>query len=198
VGEREDFGRVGEWHGTLSGRIERGEEEDEQSYEAQARRILVGNEGTESGCKQGPGHLWECEEQKSSSAESVDGEDGGPSKDEVDQTEAETGQQGTQLASTCLLEDGAAVERDDVDTAHLLGNHDGKGGQSGTTHARDGEKLEEALYIVGLAEDLLLEFDLDVNIVKITSGLKRVFAQPEERVVGIAEAILLDVPTRRF
>jgi len=60
------------------------------------------------------------------------------------------------------------LHADDVDTAHLLGNHDGEGGKGGSADTRNGEELDEPGYVVGLADDAGLNPQLGVNIVEIT------------------------------
>lgn len=70
VGQRVDFGRVGEGHGTFTGGVEGAEEEDEEADETSSDVALIFvHEGGETGGEKSPGHLGEGEEEKSTSAE---------------------------------------------------------------------------------------------------------------------------------
>lgn len=69
----------------------------------------------ETSGKKSPCHLWEGEKQERSSSEGINRPESGPSEHEVDQTKAEGGNQRLGFTSTGLLEDGRAVESNDVD-----------------------------------------------------------------------------------
>ena len=124
--EGEDFGRVGEGHGTLAGRVKGGEEKDEEGDQAEMGVVFFRDQEAKTGCQERPGHIGKGEQKQGTTSPGVNGPDGGPSEDEVDQSEPERRQQSLQIASTRLTENGGGVEGDDVDTAHLLGQHDGK------------------------------------------------------------------------
>jgi hypothetical protein len=68
-------------------------------------------------------------------------------------------------AETGVGEDGGRVECDDVDTAHLLGNHDSERSEGRTANTGNGEELDETGNVVALADDFLLDFKLRVDIV---------------------------------
>ncbi len=161
-------------------------------------KARVRNEGRESGSQQCPGHLGIGKEQQTSSSKRVDRREGGPGEDEIDQAKTKNCHQGGELVGTCLTENGATIEGDNVNATHLLGDHDRPGGKAGATYARNSEKLGEATDIVRLANNFLLNQNLSIDVVEIASCLDRVLAQAEERVVGVAEAPLLDIPARRF
>lgn len=95
-----------------------------------------------------------------------------------------------------ILEDGGAVKGDDVDSAHLLGNHDGESGEGGAANTRDGEEFNEALGIVGAGEELMLDFQLRVDVEHIAGNLDRVVAQLDHGFPGFWVAALLHVPAR--
>lgn len=179
--KREDLGGVGEGHGTLTGRVEGSEEIDEQGDQT-GTHAVARNEGAETGGQQGPSHLGEGEEQERAAAKGVDRLEGREGEHEVDSTEDERERQGLVLAGTCFLEDGGRVEGDDVDTAHLLGNHDGEGGQSRTPHTGDGEELEEANNVGALGDDVRLELESRVDEVQVAGDLNLVIAQSDQRV----------------
>lgn len=65
-------------------------------------------------------------------------------------------------------------------SAHLLGNHHDERRQSGATNSRDGEKLDAALQVVRLADDLCLDLELSVNIIKVSSCLYGAEAQAQK------------------
>lgn len=119
VRKRKDLGRVGEGHRTLTGRVERGEQEDEESNGGQVGSAWRDVKAECRG-KQSPSHLWKGEEQQSSTAPSVDGPDGGEGEEEIDQTEPPGGKQSALIRSSRLHEDGARVEGNNVDYANLL------------------------------------------------------------------------------
>jgi hypothetical protein len=72
----------------------------------------------------------------------VNGVDRRPGKDKVNSTKSDRGVKSVPLAVSGQDKDGRRVEGDDVDAAHLLGNHDGETSQSGAPDSRDGEQPE--------------------------------------------------------
>lgn len=56
-------------------------------------------------CKQSPEHVGESEEKKTTTSESIDSPNCRPGKDKVDETEAEGGQQSSDVVGTSSLED---------------------------------------------------------------------------------------------
>ncbi len=62
------------------------------------------------------------------------------------------------------------VTYDDVDTAHLLRNHHSPRGESRTTDSRDGEELSEALEVVGVPNNVHLDFDLSIDVIEVPSS----------------------------
>ena len=91
VAQREHLRTVREGHGPLAGTVKRGEEVDEQRDQSEMRAGSVRDEEAEAGGEEGPGHLGEGEEEEGAAAVGVDGVEGGPGEDEVDQAEAEGG-----------------------------------------------------------------------------------------------------------
>lgn len=61
------------------------------------------------------------------------------------------------------------MHTNDVDTAHLLGNHDGEGGQGSSADTRNGEELDESCRVVGLADDGGLNLQLCIDVIQITA-----------------------------
>ena len=86
-----------------------------------------------------------------------------------------------QSVTACLLKNRRTVKGDDVDAAHLLGNHDGERSQSSTSHTRDGEKLYKTGQVGALANDCGFFDQLSMNVVKVTSGLEWRIPKPAER-----------------
>lgn len=89
MGQGEHFSRVCERHWPLARRVEGSEEEDEEGDETEVGPVFLGNVEAETGCQESPCHLWEGEDQQSSSTPGIDGPNGGERKDEVDKTETE-------------------------------------------------------------------------------------------------------------
>lgn len=77
--------------------------------------VLLGNVVAHTGRQQRPEHVREGKQQKSATAEGVNSPDGWPSKQEVDESKSERGNQSFLLGRTALLENGGGIERDDVD-----------------------------------------------------------------------------------
>lgn len=75
VAQREHLGRVREWHGTFTWRVECRKQVDEERDHSQVRFVVGRDVEAEAGCEQSPGHVRESEQQEGSSAESVDGPD---------------------------------------------------------------------------------------------------------------------------
>jgi hypothetical protein len=88
VGEREDLGAVGVGNRPLAGAVERSEDVDEHSHGGEMGRCAQGSETAQTRGEQTPRHVRESEEQQRAAAEGVNGPDGGPGKDEVDETKA--------------------------------------------------------------------------------------------------------------
>ena len=82
--EREDLGRVGEWHGTFTGRVEGSKQEDEEGNETDVGGARFRNVEAEPGSQESPGHLGESEQEKGSPSVGIDGSDGRPG--ETDRT----------------------------------------------------------------------------------------------------------------
>lgn len=116
VRKGEDFSAVGEGHGTLAGRVEGGEDEDEERHERDVRSARLVDQETAAGDEQTPGHVGEGEEQQAAAAKFVDGPYGGPGEGEVREPEAPGEEEGVGLVEAGLGEDGGAVEGDDVDS----------------------------------------------------------------------------------
>ena len=198
VREREHFRRVGEGHGALARRVEGCEEEDEKGDQAEVRAVVLRDEEAEARGQERPGHLREGEEEQGAPAVGIDCPDGGPGEDEVDEAEAEGGEQGLQGPGAGFDEDGRGVEGYDVDAAHLLGEHDSEGGEGGAADAWDGEELDESGDVVAFADDVCFFLDLGVDVVQITGGLEGCVPEPAEGAEGVGVAALLDVPSRGF
>ena len=159
---------------------------------------LFGNDKAKSRGQQRPCHVGEGKEKESTATPGIDRPNRGPSKDEVDETESKRGEEGSQVVGTSVDENGRGIESNDIDTAHLLSQHDGEGSTRCTSDAGNGEKFDEAGNVVALANDICLLLNLRVDVVQITSGLKRSVAETAERSESVGVAALFDVPPRRL
>jgi hypothetical protein len=72
MGKREAFSSVDERNGTDAGRVEGGEEVNEEGDERDAYGVAFIDEEAKSCCHKTPGHVWKGEEEKVSAAEGVD------------------------------------------------------------------------------------------------------------------------------
>lgn len=199
VGQREDLGGVGEWNGSFSWTVESAEDVDEKGHQSEMGSAAAGDKQTQAGCQQTPGHLWEGEQQESAATVGVNCPDGGPGESKVDKTETEGRKQSVGGIRAGLLENRGRVKGDNVDTTHLLGKHDGKGGEGCATDAWDSEELSETRDIVAtLLDERLFHAQLGVDVVQVAGGLKLAVTQALQGLVSIYEALLLDVPARGF
>ena len=94
-----------------------------------------------------------------------------PGENEVHGAEAERSDQGYLCAGAGLDEDGAGVEGDDVDAAHLLGDHDCEGCQGCATYTGDREELDESCDIIACSDDCGFFDQLCVDEVEISCSL---------------------------
>ena len=83
LSEREDLSRVGEGNGTLSRRVDSGEEEDEEGNDSDLHRSsddgilrLIWDEEGQTRSEDGESHTGEGNEKQRSSSKAIDGEDG--------------------------------------------------------------------------------------------------------------------------
>jgi len=143
-------------------------------------------------------YVWKGKQQQRASTKGIDGPDGGPGKGKVDEAKAKRCQQGVEVVCACVFEDGARVKGDNVDAAHLLGDHHDKDSARGATDARDAKQVDEAGDVVGLADDGRFDGELGVDVVDVAGGLDRVVAQAQQRAHRVAVPVLLDVPARRL
>lgn len=95
------------------------------------------------------------------------------------------------VAEAGVLEDSRGVEGDDVDTAHLLTDHDDEGSERGSANTGDSEQLDETGHVVALSNDITLDFQLRVDIVEVGSSLDWVVSKLEERFERLCVSILL-------
>ena len=189
--EREDLGGVGKGDGALAGGIKGSEEEDEEGDHADMCFGSIGDEEAEACSQQGPSHLWEGKEQQRTASPGVDSPDGGPGEDEIDRTKAPGSEKGFEVTGAGFDKDGGGVEGYDIDTAHLLGDHDSPGGEGGATHTGDGEELDETGEVVAVADDFGFFEDLRVNVVEITGSLEAGVTEAAEGLEGLTVALFL-------
>jgi hypothetical protein len=73
----------------------------------------------------------------------------------------------------------------------LLSNHDCEGGEGCSSDTGNGEELDEAGDVVALANDLLLDFKLAVDVVQVAGGLEWAVAEPQQGLVRLGVSVLL-------
>jgi hypothetical protein len=100
----------------------------------------------------------------------IDEEQRGNGEDNLDGTIAQTGIQRLVSGVTHVGEDASAVERDDVDTAHLLSKHDSRGTVVRAPNAWHGEAVLEAGKVASATRHLQLLLVHDVRVVVVTRG----------------------------
>jgi hypothetical protein len=129
------------------------------------------DEEAETSRKQRPSHLWEGKEQKRPPSEGIDCPHSRPCENEVDQSKSPRCKEGISDGSPGLREGSRTVEGDDVDTTHLLSNHDCERGKSSTSDAWDGKQLDKASDVVVLLDEFGLQSDLSIDVVEVPSSL---------------------------
>lgn len=112
--QREDLSRVCEWHRAFTWRVEGAEQIHKEGNQAEMGCVILGNVVGHTRCEQSPEHVRERKEQESTAAESIDGPDGGPGKNEVDKTKTEGSDQGIPRTEPTLPENGRRVKGNDV------------------------------------------------------------------------------------
>lgn len=111
------------------------------------------NQCAESSSQQGPRHIRKREEKQCSSSKGVDGPESRECKEEVDKSEAPRSPQRLVGAKARIHKNRGRVECNNVDTAHLLGDHDSERGKGSAANTRDRKELDESSYIVALSDD---------------------------------------------
>jgi len=143
MGQWKDFGTVGEGHGAFTGAVKDIENVDEECNSSETVASSSRDVKTEPSSKKGPTHVGECEEQECTTTKGVNGPHGWPRKQKVDDTKAPRGQEGICNGSSSLGENGGRVESNNVDSAHLLGNHDNTRGLSSAANTWNGKQFTE-------------------------------------------------------
>jgi hypothetical protein len=107
---------------------------------------------------------------KSSATLGVDEKQGRDREDDLNSTIAERCVQGLVRRITGLREDCRAVEGDDVDTAHLLSNHDCRSTVVCAPNAGNGEAVAEAGKVTCTTSHSELGLVDDIRVVVVSGG----------------------------
>lgn len=198
MGQWKNFSGVGKRNRTLPGRIECSEDEDKKRNTCQVSSGLFRDVEAEAGSQQGPGHVWEGEEQQSSTTESVDSGHSGKGEKEVHKTKSPGGKKSPGNTGPCLLEDSRRIEGDNVDTTHLLCDHYCETSKGGTPNPGNSEQFSETTDVITRTRNVMLDLDLSIDVVQIACSLQSGIAQTTQRLICVAKLALLDVPTRGF
>ncbi len=83
-------------------------------------------------------------------------------------------------------------------TTKLLRKHDSKGRNRGSSNPRNGKEAAESGEIVVLADDLLLDRNLSMDIVNVPSHLDLVISQKRKGLPSLDITVLLHEPTGGF
>lgn len=143
-------------------------------------------------------HVREREKEKGATAKGINCPNRGEAEEPVRQSEPKGAYHGLEVTETGLLEDGGGEESNDVDPTKLLRKHDREGGKISSTNPWNREKLYSALQKVGLADYLMLDVKLSVDIVNISSDLYVIKSQFPQRRPRVSIAISFHKPSRRF
>lgn len=175
-----DLGTVLESDWSLTERVCDGEEVDKEydgtDASATAQLRVVVEERQTSGQEE-DAHQRERDEAERSSTLGIDEEQCGDGEDDLDRAVAERSVKGLCGSVTNLLEDRGRVERDDVDTAHLLGKHDRGSAVVGASNAGNGEAVAKTAEVVAVTGDTELFCVDDVGVVVIAGRNDLVSAQ---------------------
>lgn len=83
-----------------------------------------------------------------------------------------------EITGAGLFEYSRGIKCNDVDSTHLLRDHDGEAGKGGAADAGDGEELGKAREEITLSDNFLLDLELRVDVIQVSCGLERMIAQP--------------------
>jgi len=195
VRKREYLSRVREWHRSHSRRVEGAKKVHEEGNQAQVCIAVLGNVIAHASHKERPEHIGKRGKKQAAATESIDCPDCRPSEREVHETEPKRRNEGFLVCGSSFCEDRGAVERDDVDAAHLfssasfipiefplsylLTDHHNTRSLRRATDTRNREQLNEACEEVGLGvdssfanEDLFL-LEEAMGVVEVACCLKR-------------------------
>lgn len=129
---------------------------------------------------------------------SVNGPESREREDPVDGTKAERTKSGLEGGHAGIDKDGGGVKGNDVDTAHLLGNHDNESSNVGTANSGNGEELSESSDVVALAHEIPLNVELSADVVHVAGALDGVVSELDHGLPSLGVAVLLHQPTRRL
>ena len=115
-------------------------------------------------------------------------------KHPIHQSKAPTRQQGLLLVIPRFYKHCRRIKRDDVNSTHLLRDHDDKAGEGGASDPGDGEQLDEAGDVSRSAEDFELFGELAVDVVEVTAGLEVGVAETAEGGEGLVVAAFFEEP----
>lgn len=85
-----------------------------------------------------------------------------------------------------------------VDTTHLLGKHDSRGGKRSSSDSWNSEQLCESREIVSALDNLVLDGDLNVGVVHVPSGHDLGVSESAHRLVSSRISSLLHEPSGRL
>lgn len=159
---------------------------------------LLRDKEAQATSEQEDGHDRKSEEQERSPSVRVDGEQGGEGKDEVDRSETEGSVERLTRTEPVLGEDGTRVKCDDVDTAHLLSEHNGESSPSCSLDTGNDEQFLQSSEEAVSLENLGFFIELSADVVEISRSLERGESQSEERLVSLGVSTFLQEPTRGF
>jgi hypothetical protein len=202
------------YHWAFSWTVESSEQENEECDHPQMCFAVLRYPETEACRQQGPSHLRECEEEQGTSSVGVNRPNGRPGENEVHETEPPGREEGRSDRRACLRENSRGIEGDDVDTAleenksiswiqiqyvltyHLLRNHDRPGSQCRTADTGNSKEFNKSSNIIVLLDKCRFHLNLRIDVVEIAGCLQFGIAESFERGIGLAIALLFDVPSR--
>ncbi|KAI6750394.1 hypothetical protein HG530_014675 [Fusarium avenaceum] len=143
-------------------------------------------------------HEWESSQCQKSSSLGIDQEESRDGKDNLNGTVAQRGIQGFVLGVSSITEDTRTVERDDVDTAHLLGQHDSTGTVVGSSDSGNREAVPQTAEVASAG--ILLELHLvnHVGVVEVASTNDGMSSELRHRNESLGESSMLHQPSRRL
>jgi len=155
-----------------------------------------------------------CDQTQCSAALCIDQEQSGNGEDNLDGTIAKRCVKSLIVGVFGLCEDSRTVERDDcelselhmaavirtltVNTAHLLGDHNGRGTVVGSSDTRYSEAISQTGEVSRSTSDLELLLVDNVRVVVISCANDGMRTQSSHRLETLSDFSVLHQPTRRF
>lgn len=139
-----------------------------------------------------------CPHAKGPSTLGVNEEQSGNRENDLDSSVTQRSVQSLVRGVTGLGKDGRTVERDNVDSAHLLGNHNSGSSVVGTPDSGHTEAVPHAVEVASSTCNSELGLVNDIRVVVVASGDDGVGTEFIHGLKALGDLAMLHQPTRGF